>query len=40
MMVVKEGDLFPRTSALGDFGGRLGRKPLVVFFYVAAATGG
>jgi peroxiredoxin len=40
MAVPAPGESFPRLPALGDLGGNLGRRPVVLYFYPKANTGG
>ena len=39
-MAVTEGETLTLLPGLGDVGGRLGRVPLVLFFYPKAETSG
>jgi peroxiredoxin len=39
-VAVTEGEALPRLPGLDDVGGRVGRVPLVLFFYPKAETSG
>jgi peroxiredoxin len=40
MASVAPGDRFPHLPALGDLAGNLGQRPVVLYFYPKANTGG
>lgn len=39
-LAVREGDRFPDLPNLGDLNGNLGVRPVILFFYPKANTGG
>jgi peroxiredoxin len=40
MAIPAEGDGFPSLAAFGDLAGNLGKRPVVLYFYPKANTGG
>lgn len=40
MALLSAGERFPLLPHLGDLAGHLGRRPVVLYFYPAAGTGG